>query len=193
MYKSMALAALFLLQATQAETVLNNEFFEVARDSASCAAAAAGCGERVVVALGPLELNGKKMQRGEIQVFLAGKQYAPPASGEYFEVNVKPSHPKVAPPAAGTPPAPGNRVLYDYNDFTVFEEKMEPGELSSAHSHNIRLAIFLNKTKVQQWTNGKEQTRDLVPDTVQFRPAVVHISKDVGSVPIKNLLIEFKP
>jgi hypothetical protein len=55
------------------------------------------------------------------------------------------------------------------------------------------LAIFLNDTQVQQWTDGKEETRELIPDTVIWRPAVVHASKDVGAVPIRNILIEFKP
>jgi hypothetical protein len=32
-----------------------------------------------------------------------------------------------------------------------------------------------------------------VPDVVTWRPAVVHASKDVGTVPIRNVLIEFKP
>ena len=70
---------------------------------------------------------------------------------------------------------------------------MQPGEYAAPHSHNLRLAIFLNDTMVQQWTDGKEETRELVPDVVMWRPAVVHASKDVGKVPISNLLIEFKP
>jgi quercetin dioxygenase-like cupin family protein len=97
------------------------------------------------------------------------------------------------PMAAGSPAPPGNKVLYDCKDFTVFAEKMEPGEYSAAHSHNQRLAIFLNDTMVEQWTNGKDETRELVPDTITWRPAVVHASKDVGKLPIRNLLIEFKP
>lgn len=70
---------------------------------------------------------------------------------------------------------------------------MEPGETSALHSHNRRLAVYLNKTQVQQWTNGKSEIRDLEPNVVTFRPAVVHASKDVGKIPIRNILIEFKP
>ena len=84
-------------------------------------------------------------------------------------------------------------MLYDSKDFTVFEEKMQPGEKSVEHSHNQRVAIFLNRTFVQQWTGGNEESRELVPDTVSFRPAVVHTSKDIGKISIRNLLIEFKP
>ena len=84
--------------------------------------------------------------------------------------------------------------MYDGNEFTIFEEKMQPGETSSRHSLNQRLAIFLKKkTQVQQRTDGKSETRDLIPDVVTFRPAVVHVSKGVGNIPIRNILIEFKP
>jgi hypothetical protein len=188
------LSLLLLLQvAAGAGPAVDNAYVRVFRNSARCAAASAACGERVLVALSPMELNGKKMARGEVQAFSAGESYAAPKSGEFLEVSIKPDHPKVMPPAAGTPPPPGNKILHDGKDFTVFAEKMQPGEYAAPHSHNLRLAIFLNDTMVQQWTDGKEETRELIPDTVTWRPAVVHASKDVGKVPISNLLIEFKP
>jgi len=189
----MILVALLFFQTVPASPLLENDFVRVFRNSAPCAAGAASCGDRVVLALGAVELSGQKMQRGDVKVFKTGERYSPPKDGEYLEVVIKPGHPKVMAPAPSTPPAPGNKVLYDGKDFTIFEEKMQPGELSSTHSHNQRLAIFLNRTQVQQWTDGKDETRELVPDLVTFRPAVVHTSKDVGAVPIRNILIEFKP
>jgi quercetin dioxygenase-like cupin family protein len=187
------LVALLYLQTLQASPLLENEFVRVSRNAAPCAAAAPSCGDRVLLALGPIEISGQKMERGDVKVFKTGERYSPPKSGEYLEVVIKPGRPKAIAPSAGTPPAPDNKILYDGKEFTIFEEKMEPGELSSRHSHNQRLAIFLNRTQVQQWTDGKSETRELVPDLVTFRPAVVHVSKDVGSVPIRNILIEFKP
>jgi hypothetical protein len=184
---------LLFAQAHPAGSVMENSFVRVSRNTAPCAAAAPECGDRVFLALGPLELSGKKMVRGDVKVFKAGEQYSGPKGGEYLEVAIKPTHPKAVAPAAGTPPAPNNKVLYSGKDFTVFEEKMQPGEKSTPHSHNQRIAIFLNRTMVQQWTGGISETRELVPDTVTFRPAVVHASKDVGDVPIRNILIEFKP
>jgi len=189
----LTLAALLLLQAIPASTLLENDFVRVFKNSAPCAAAAASCGDRVVVALGPVEVNGQKLQRGDVKVFKTGERYSPPKSGDFLEVAIKRAHPKVMPPAPGTPPPPGNKVLYNGKDFTVFAEKMQPGEYAAPHSHNQRLAIFLNDTMVQQWTDGKEETRELMPDFVTWRPAVVHASKDVGKLPISNLLIEFKP
>jgi hypothetical protein len=187
------LAAFLLFQTVQASPLLENDFVRVYRNSAPCAGGAASCGDRVLVALGSIELSGQKMERGDVKVFKAGERYSPPKSGDYLEVVIKPGHPKAIAPSAGTPPAPDNKVLYDGKEFTIFEEKMRPGETSSSHSHNQRLAIFLNKTQVQQWTDGKSETRDLIPDVVTFRPAVVHVSKDVGNIPIRNILIEFKP
>ena len=190
---NLSLITLLLLQAIPASPLLENDFVRVFKNNAPCATAAASCGERVVVALGSVVVNDQKMERGDIRVFKAGERYSPPKAGNYLEVVVKPNHPKVLPPGPGTPPPPGNKALYDGKDFTVFAERMEPGEYSAPHSHNLRLAIFLNDTKVQQWTDGKEETRELLPDVVTWRPAVVHASKDVGTVPIQNLLIEFKP
>ena len=190
---NLTLLALLFLQAIQTSPLLENDFVRVFKNSAPCAAAAASCGERVVLALGSVEVNGQKMERGDIKVFKTGERYAPPKTGDFLEVSIKPTHPKVMPPGPGTPPPPGNKILYDGKDFTVFAESMQPGEYSAPHSHNLRLAIFLNDTNVQQWTDGKEETRELVPDVVIWRPAVVHASKDVGTVPIRNILIEFKP
>jgi hypothetical protein len=190
---NLTLLALLFLQAIHTSPLLENDYVRVFKNSAPCAAGAASCGERVVVALGTVEVNGKKMDRGDIEVFKPGERYAPPKSGDFLEVAIKPAHPTVMPPSARTPPPPSNKILYDGNDFTVFAESMQPGEYSAPHSHNLRLAIFLNDTHVQQWTEGKEETRELVPDVVTWRPAVVHASKDVGAVPIRNILIEFKP
>jgi len=187
------LAALLFFQTFSTSPLLENDFVRVFRNSAPCAAGAASCGDRIVVALGSIEVSGQKMERGDVKIFKTGEKYAPPKSGEYLEVVIKPGHPKVMALSAGTPPPPGNKVLYDGKEFTIFEEKMQPGETSSSHSHNQRVAIFLNRTQVQQWTDGKSETRELVPDLVTFRPAVVHISKDVGDIPIRNILIEFKP
>lgn len=190
---NLTLLALLLLQGIQASPLVENGFVRVFKNAAPCAAAAPSCGERVLVALGAIEVNGEKMERGEIKVFKSGERYTAPTTGDFLEVAIKPAHPKVTPPGPGTPPPPGNKILFDGKDFTVFAEKMQPGEYAAPHSHNQRLAIFLNDTMVQQWTDGKEETRELIPDAVTWRPAVVHASKDVGKLPISNLLIEFKP
>ena len=94
------LVALLFAQARQASPLLDNDFVQVFRNNAPCAAAALSCGERVIVALGPVELSGQKMERGDIKAFKMGERYSPPQRGEYLEVTVKPAHPKVAAPAS---------------------------------------------------------------------------------------------
>lgn len=187
------IAALLLLQAVAGGPVVDNEYVRAFKNSAPCATGGASCGARVVVALGSIQVDGRKMERGEVKVFNSGEKYTAPSGGNYLEVAIKPNHPRPPAPAAGSPAPPGNKVLYDGPGFTVFAERMAVGEYGAAHSHNVRLAIFLNDTMVEQWTDGKDETRELIPDTVIWRPAVVHASKDVGKLPISNLLIEFKP
>src|SRR5579862_6198420 len=113
------LLALFFLQAVHTNPLLENDFVRVFKNNAPCAAAASSCGERVVVALGSVEVNGQKMDRGDIRVFKAGERYSPPKTGNFLEVAINPSHPKVMQPSDGSPPPPENKVLYDGKDFTV--------------------------------------------------------------------------
>jgi hypothetical protein len=187
------LALLFSLQAMVTGPLVDNDYVRVFKNAAPCATGEPVCGERVFVALGPVEVNGQKLDRGEIKVFSAGERYTAPKAGNFLEVVIKSNHPKAMPLGAGSPPPPKNKILYDGKDFTVFAERMNPGEYDAPHSHNVRLAIFLNDTMVEQWTDGKDETRELIPDVVMWRPAVVHASKDVGQLPISNLLLEFKP
>src|SRR5882762_10246766 len=100
------LLALWLLQTTA--PALENDYVRVMRDAAPCASAnVAGCGDRVIVALGDTDLRvGKthrKMTRGDIAVFKPGESYEPPI-GSYFEVNIKPYHPPVQSPREIIPP-----------------------------------------------------------------------------------------
>src|SRR5258708_28822907 len=96
----MLLVAMIFLQAMQAGPVVDNEFVRVTKNSAPCAAAAISCGDRIVVALSPIEINGQKMDRGDVKGFKAGERYSPPKSGNFLEVSIKPMHPKVIPLAA---------------------------------------------------------------------------------------------
>lgn len=196
--RAIALATLLLFQAAGPVALPDNEFVRVTRDAAPCASGEAsrdtGCGgDRIFVALSAISLNGARMQRGDVKVFPKGERYAPPASGEYLEVSVKPNHPRSVQPPKLAPRSPNLHVLYEHNDFIVFHESMQPGELGPEHSHFQRLTVTLATTKVEQWTDGKEAVRDLTADTVGFGPAVTHTSKALGPGVLSNLSIEFKP
>ena len=94
---------LLIVWFLQAQTpVLENEHVRGMRDAAPCAQAGSGCGDRVFVALGEIELRfgneHRKMTRGDIAVFKPGELYDAPPGGEFFEVNIKPNHPPVQSP-----------------------------------------------------------------------------------------------
>lgn len=178
--------------------VFENAYVRVARDTAPCASAlSSGCGDRVLVALSRLELGAgsgrRTLARGEIAVFKAGESYQAPAAGQYFEVALKPGHPAVESTAEQIAPEK-NAVLYDGERFLVFEERLAVGDTRARHSHNQRVVIQLNRTRLQQWSEGgAEVIRDIEPDRVAFNPPVIHTVKNVGDLPLRGIVIELKP
>jgi len=186
----------WLLQAPT--PALENDYVRVMRDAVMCASSEpAGCGDRVIVALGEIELQSgrsrRKMKRGDIAVFKHGESYKTPTGGSYFEVNIKPNHPPVQSPAEIIPPEK-NAIRYDGDRFFVFEERLSVGETRPRHSHSQRVVMQLNRTRLQQWPDGQAEIFvDIVPDRVAFNPPVIHIAKNVGDAPLRGIVIEFKP
>jgi hypothetical protein len=178
-------------------TVLDNDYVRVVRAGATCAGAERGCGDRVLVALGPVELeqDGRLLQlsRGEIAVFETGRKYAPPISGDYAEVAFKTDRPRVQSPDELIAPEK-NAVLYDGERLFVFEEKLEPGDVRERHSHSQRVVVVINETRLQQWPEGSPEIfKDQVPDNIKFNEPVIHVVKNVGERPLRNIVIELKP
>ena len=189
-----ALSALLLLQASSASTALDNEYVRVTRDSAPCAAAPFGCGSRVIVALAPLAIGARKMERGDVAVFGPGERHPVPTGGSYFEVTLKLAHPRVLLPDTVIPPT-GNVVRYDGAPFRIFEERLAVGEFRPRHSHPQRVVIQLNRTKLKQLVDGQPEAlvRDIEPDRPTFNAPVVHTSENVGDKPLRGIVIELKP
>lgn len=189
------LIALLLWQATTppAGPVLENDYVQVFRNSAPCAVAGPSCGERVLVALGFIELAGQKMKRGDFKVFKKGERYIAPKGGDFAEVMLEPAHPKVKTPPVTIAPDK-NSLLYDSTAFFIYEENLQPGDTRARHSHNQRVGILLNETRLQQWPEGQpEFFKDIIPDAIQFFEPVVHVIKNVGKNPLRNFVVEFKP
>ncbi|HYL18765.1 MAG TPA: hypothetical protein VEV20_08785, partial [Burkholderiales bacterium] len=133
------------------QIALDNDYVRVTRDVAPCASAAEPeCGDRVIVALGDIELANRKMARGDTAVFKTGETYEPPTGGPYFEVTIKPDHPPVRSPAEIIPPEK-NAMRFEGAGFFIFEEKLAPGDTRARHSHSQRVVIQLNRTKLEQW------------------------------------------
>ncbi len=190
---------LFVILLLQTPTVaLENDYVRVSRDSAPCAsAAAAGCGDRVIVALGEIELKaGKKsrrMTRGDVAVFKAGESYHPPAGGSFFEVAIKGNHPPIQSPREIIPPEK-NSIRYNGARFFIFEERLGVGDTRARHSHSQRVVMQLNRTRLQQWPEGQAEILvEIVPDRPTFNPPVIHTVKNAGDSPLRGVVIEFKP
>jgi hypothetical protein len=175
---------------------LDNEYVIVTRDAAPFAAMHAGVAERVIVALGDVELSAggsrRQLARGDVAVFTAEQEYEPPA-GAFLEVAIKSSHPPVKSPPEIIAPEK-NAMLYDGPHIFVFEEKLPPGETRARHSHSQRVVIQLNRTRLQQWPdNGAEVTVETVPERVNFSAPVIHVVKNIGETPLRGIIVEFKP
>ena len=177
--------------------VFENDYVRATQDEAQCAAATVpGCEDRVIVALGDVELRSgdsiRKLTRGDIAVFTAGESYDPPTGGSFFEVTFKINHPPVESADELIPPAK-NAMLYDGERFFIFEERLAVGDTRPRHSHNQRVVIQLNRTRLQQWPEGQSEIiRDIVPERVRFNQPVIHIVKNVGELPLRGIVIELK-
>jgi hypothetical protein len=174
---------------------LDNEYVHVARDSAPCAdAGTAGCEDRVIVAYGPLDVASgqkhRKLGKGQVAVFQKGDSYRV-AGAHYFEVAIKPDRPPVKSPAEMIAPSK-NKPIYDGPRFFIYEERLAPGDTRPRHSHSQRVEIRLNiGPLLDQWLDPP--AKPILPSIVNFRQASVHITKNAGDMPLRNLIVEFKP
>ena len=156
--------------ALAGEVVLENEYVSVARDAAPCASAhVPECSDRVIVALGDIELASKDarrtMARGDIAVFGPGERIAPEK----------------------------NAMRYEGREFFIFEEKLAPGDTRARHSHSQRVVIQLNSARLQQWPDGEpSKFVETVPDRPGFSAPVIHSVKNVGDTPLRGIVIEFQ-
>ena len=176
---------------------LENDYVLVSRNTAPCAAAAAGrCEDRVVLAMGDVVLRSggadRSMKRGEVAIFKAGESYQPP-SGAYFEVAVKPNHPPVKSPPEMIPP-PKNMLVFEGAKFFIYEEKLEPGDTRPRHSHSQRVEIRLNNgPMLHQWVYRDGNVTESEPAIVNWREPIIHMVKNIGDLPLRNFILEFQP
>ena len=105
---------------------------------------------------------------------------------------------QINPSAALSPgeiiPPEKNPIRHDGTDFFVFEEKLAPGDTRARHSHSQRVVIQLNRARLEQWPDGAPaKIVETIPDRPAFSPPVIHTVKNIGDVPLRGIIIEFKP
>src|SRR5207245_7291825 len=186
------------LHQTPPAPPLENEYVRVTRNAAPCATASPStCGERLLVALGPIQFEQygqpRRLDRGQIAVFRWNESYTAPMTGHFVEVSVKQDRPRAQAPSVRIPPEK-NELLYDGETFFVFEERLPPGETRARHSHSQRVVMVLNDTKLQQWPDDQPAVfRTEIADEVKFNQPVTHIVCTIGYKPVRNIVIELRP
>lgn len=192
------LAGLAALAVAEDETlVLDNAYAAVHRNAAPCADAGPGCGNRIIVAFGELSVvpsGGSPVRLDYAEVFVAESGESYEIRGrEFAEVNLKAGNPAVEGPAVAIA-AGKNERLYDSEGYFVFEERLEPGDTRERHSHAQRVVLVMGATELQQWPDGVDEVfKTQVPGTIKFNPPVVHVVKNIGDAPLRNIVIELIP
>ena len=154
-------------------------------------------GTRVIVALSNVKIKSSqgnsKIERGQVYV-IKSNETCKVTGGEYFEVIVKKNHPALHTPEKWMEPIK-NKVLYEDEQFRVFEERLDAGDTRPLHSHAQRVVVRLNEVQLTDPTT-KENTLPgagvQIPDTAKYADAISHVVKNLSTIPLFNIVIEFK-
>jgi hypothetical protein len=176
---------------------LDNAYMKVLRDGAACTLAnTPNFGTRIIVALDKIKFKSNrgtiKIKRGEIAVFLENEFYDLP-KGSYFEIALKKVHPPLTKPKEWFEPMK-NTIVYENDEFRVFEERLNPGDERPLHSHAQRVVVRLNQVQLTdpRYSVGKPGTGIQVANTVKFAEPMVHVTKNLSKIPLFNIVIEYK-
>ena len=177
---------------------LQNDYVRVWRNGTGCTAAhTVNYETRVIVALNKVKIKSSRgkirLNRGEIAVFLSDESYATP-TGEFFEVAFKTNHPQVKGPEKWIEPFK-NKVVYENQQFRVFEERLAAGDTRELHSHAQRIVVRLNNVQLtdpRYFEKGTPGGGIQVPNTVKFAEPMEHVVRNLSKIPLFNIVIEFK-
>lgn len=173
-----------------------NDFFKVNKNSFTPNVVSQGT--RVIVALSELKVKltnntSEKLARGEIKI-LKNEEILKMSAGEYFEIIVKKDHPSLTSPSSWVEPQK-NKILYEDDQFRVFDEILDAGDTRSLHSHAQRVVVRLNEVKLTDPRFPQETLPGAglqIPNTAKYADAVVHVVKNLSAIPLYNIVIEFK-
>ncbi|MEI8087602.1 MAG: hypothetical protein WCG93_15435 [Paludibacter sp.] len=197
------IALLFYLSnisaTTQTDSVaLENEYVKVMRHATVGFSGNSGAfGTRVIVALTDTKISNNKrtklLKRGEVAVFQSTEKYDI-AKGDYFEVAFKKNHPVPKGPEEWIEPLK-NTIVYEDGEMRIFEELLEGGDTRALHSHAQRVVVRLNEVQLTDprlYPNGTPGGGIQIPNTVKFAEPIVHVVKNLSTIPLFNIIIEFK-
>jgi hypothetical protein len=177
---------------------LENAYVKVYQNTSVFGAAhTEGIGSRVIVALNNVSIKSSKgdvrLERGQVAVFLANESYSKPV-GEFFEVGFKLNHPPPKGPERWLEPTK-NTIVYENEEFRIFEERLAGGDERPLHTHNQRVVVRLNEVQLTDPRIHRVPppgTGIQVPNTVRFAEAMEHAVLNTSKIPLFNIIIEFQ-
>jgi len=178
--------------------VLDNPYLHVNQNTASFTMSNnANISKRIIAALDDIIIKSSKgnqaLGRGQVAVFLENESYEI-LSGKYFEIAFKKDRPPLTMPEQWVEPQK-NTIVYEDDEFRIFEERLDAGDIRTLHSHAQRLVVRLNLVQLTDPRLNKEVkegTGIQVPNTVKFAEPIVHAVKNLSKIPLFNIVIEFK-
>ena len=183
--------------ANKDSVAIDNAYMKVLRDGAACTLAnTPNFGTRIIVALDKIKFKSNrgtiKIKRGEIAVFIENESYDLP-KGSYFEIALKKDHPPLTKTNQWFEPMK-NTIIYENDEFRVFEERLNPGDERPLHSHAQRVVVRLNQVQLTdpRYSIGKPGAGIQVANTVKFAEPMVHVTKNLSKIPLFNVVIEYK-
>ena len=183
--------------AESSPVAVDNAYFRVLKNSIGSAESNTNIGTRVIVALTNCVVQSRRgsseLQRGQIAVFRVDETFKPP-TGEYFEVAFKLNHPPLKSPEKWIEPLK-NTIVYQDDQFRVFEERLEAGGIRELHSHAQRVVVRLNTVQLTDprfHETARPGTGIQEANTAKFAEPVVHAVRNTSKLPLFNIVIEFK-
>ncbi len=177
---------------------INNPYFKVVRDGALFSSSnTPNIGTRIIAALDIIKFKSSRgiinIKRGEIAVFNENEFYEVP-KGSYFEIALKKNHPELEKLSEWLEPTK-NKMVYEDNEFRVFEERLNPGDTRELHSHAQRVVVRLNDVQLTDprvHPNGKSGAGMQVANTVKYAEPMVHVTKNLSKITLFNIVFEYK-
>ncbi len=87
------------------------------------------------------------------------------------------------------------KVRTDNDKVRVLEFNGQPGMGvcgTGIHSHPDHVTVLLTPARVRVRVHGKDQIVDLPAGASFWEPAVTHETENIGSTPVRSLIIEIK-
>lgn len=86
-----------------------------------------------------------------------------------------------------------NKLLFENDRVRVYEVTAPPGDTLKTHSHPAHIVYFLGSSKVKfTGADGKVTEAENKAGTVRWNDPVTHSVENIGTTPIRGVVVELK-